>query len=151
MYIGHVALRAEIVVEALRTLPPDANYPVPLATVTDNVGVLDASGRIIEHQQIVSTLVTDPIITPSAVVPLNDDRLVRRPIGWIRTGGRAPRGRWLPDLHYRSGVTLAAILIVPFPILTADDSQTNFQHLQVQNVWLLILKAVSSSDLRAIL
>lgn len=142
MHIGHVALSAEIIIKALGTLPPDANYPVSLATIADNVGMLDAGGRVIEHQQIVSALVTDPVITPGAVVPLNDDRLVRRPIGGIRTGGRAPyHGGWLPDLHYRSGMTFAAILIIPFPILTADDTQTNFQHLQIYKtpVRLLIL------------
>jgi len=40
VYVSHVTLRAEIVVETFCALPPDADYPVPLATVADDVGVL---------------------------------------------------------------------------------------------------------------
>jgi len=87
VHVGHVTLCAEVVIKTLRAPPPDADYPVPLATVTNDMGMLDASGRIIEYQEIVSTLVADPIITPSTMIPLNDDRLVWRSISGIRTGG----------------------------------------------------------------
>lgn len=125
MHISHVTLRAEIIIETLRTLPSDANYPMPLATVADDIGMLDASSRIIEYQEIVSTLVADPIVAPSAMIPLNDDRLVWRSVGRIWTGSRVSCGGRPTDLHYRPSMTLTAILVVPFPVLAADDSQAN--------------------------
>lgn len=85
MHVGHVALRAKIVIETLLALPPDAAYPMPLASITDDIGMLDASGRVVEYQQIVSTLVSNSVITSGTMVPLDDYSLIRRPVSRIRT------------------------------------------------------------------
>lgn len=122
--IRHVAMSAQIVIEALRALPPYPHYPVCFTAVADDVAMLDTSSRVVKDQQVVSVLVADAIVAPGTVVPLHYDRLVGRLVGVVGVGGR--RAGWFADLHYGAGVALAAILVVPFPVGPSDHSKAYF-------------------------
>lgn len=129
--IAHVTLSAKIIVEALGTFPTDADNAVPLTTVADDIVVLDSGGGVVEHQKIVMTLIAYSVIAARAVIPLYYNGLVRSFVGRIGSAGSVgKRRRRFADFYDSAGVTFAAILIVPFPVVASNYPQAYFEHFQ---------------------
>lgn len=131
VHVSHVTLRTEIVVGALCALPSHADDAVPLASVAHDVVVLHTSCGVVENEQVVVTLVAYSVVAPGAVVPLNYNSFVGGFVSRIRRGRSVSERRWrLADFHNRPRVTLATVLVVPLPVVPANDPQSHLQHLR---------------------
>lgn len=135
--VCHIALRAKIVIEAFGALPSYADDAVSLATVANDVRMLDTGSCIVEDQKVVGVLISDAVVAPRAMVPLDDDRLVRCFVRVIGNGSSVGR---LSDLDNGAGMALASVLVGPLPVAATDHSETDFPHLGVLLAWRSVLR-----------
>lgn len=136
--VVHVALCAQVVVEADDTLPAHAAQAVLLAAVADDVGVPHAWGRgragsgrgrcspaprparphtdlgVVVEQQVVPALVARAVVGARAVVPLHDDCAVGR-----------RRAAVAAELHHGAHAALATVLRAPLPVHAAHHAHAH--------------------------
>lgn len=75
--VGHVAVSAQVKVEAFRALPAHALYATLLAVVANHIRMTNADGCVVEYAQVEFALIANSIVGTRARVPLNNHRFLR--------------------------------------------------------------------------
>lgn len=91
-------------------------------TANDNNTVTIFTSRsLVVDSQVIESLITNSVIGPKAAIPLYHNSLI-----WCIAFTR------FSNFNHSTDMTFAAVLVLPFPVRTPDNSQSEFHEIMLQ-------------------